>query len=611
MLGLLSGLGRGALESKYEQKLLQRKRFEEWQKQQMELSNEEKAYISNLPRYQRALELANEKLGIAENANALPTSPGDGLLRNDTANIFKDWFRSNKKVDARNEFSRYLEGELLPAIMQIEGLPMNEYSVKSFKQKFNVNKLTAENWRKFFGETKEKLNARALDIQKKIRGLSEEQLSELMQDPQIEKTIKEEATRKLDSQIEGLDSETIDALIKLSGDPKIEKEPEEVKKNFLREMGLQIIASVPAIMIGAEVGASFGPLGIFLGGLAGGIYGAYAGTAAERGLAGDKNPLYNAIPETWENIPAIAVGHVIAPGLSKILKGVRGRFNPGREPLKEVVGRGFDTAVKDAENIGVKDVGKYLKSAAKETNNPFQRKIIEDLESKFSGEAGSYKAKEFAGILSGIRENSFKLAEKHGIPESQVKEVVSKLEERFLPLRANVSKTMGLLSGASSALEKGNVRKVAEIFGELPEKIAVDGGVFTKDQVVRGFLLENSNAIRNKYIKPIDTTQLMEIAEKVGLVKKVSSWAARETLAKIGLNGLADKKIAKLFAHYSFGSAKDSVTKDLMAALQGKIIEEQSGFIAEMLKKAGMSGTQVGMSSAKALTPGAMKWLID
>lgn len=609
MLGLLSGLGRGALDSKYEQKLWQRKRFEEWQKERMELSSEEKAYISNLPRYQRALELANEKLGIAENANALPTSPGDGLLRNDTANIFKDWFRSNKKVDARNEFSRYLEGELLPAIMQIEGLPMNEYSVKSFKQKFNINKLTAENWRKFFGETKEKLEARALDIQKKVRGLNETQLSELMQDPQIEKTVKEEATRKLDSQIEGLGSEAIDALIKLSGDPKIAKEPQEVKKNFLREMGLQIIGSVPAIMIGAEAGAPFGPAGIFLGGLIGGISGAYAGTAAERGLAGDKNPLYNAIPDTVEEAPLIAASHVIAPGLSKILKGVSGRFKPGRELLEHVVSRGFDTAVKDVPNIAVKDVGEFLGSALKSTTDPFEQKVIQGLKKEFSGKSGSYTAEKFADMLSGRRASAKQLAEKFGVSTKEVKDVVSKLEERFLPLRASVSKTSGLLSGAEEALKGGNVRKVAEIFGKLPEKIAIDSGVFTKDQVIKGFLLENSNVIRNKYIKPIDTTQLLELAEKVGLVKKVSSWAARETLAKIGLNGLADKKIAKLFAHYSFGSAKDSVTKDLMAALQGKIIEEQSGFIAEMLKRAGMSGTQIGMSSAKAGATGAMKWL--
>lgn len=609
MLGLLSGLGRGALDSKYEQKLHQRKLFEEWRKQQTELSTEEKAYISNVPRYQRALELANEKLNAAE--NALPDSRFSRMLTGDKINAITDLFRSKDKLNARNEFSRYLEGELLPAIMQIEGLPMTEYSVKSFKEKFNVNKLSAENWRKFFGETKEKLNARALDIQKKVRGLSEAQLSELMQDPQIEKTVKEEAVRKLDSQIEDLGSEAIDSLIKLSGNPKIMEEPKEVKKNFLREMGLQIIASVPAIMIGAEAGTPFGPAGMFIGGLIGGIGGAYAGTSAERGIAGDKNPLYNAIPDTVEDIPAIAVGHVVAPGLSKIVKGVRGRFNPGREPLKEVVGRGFDTAIKDVPNIEVKDVGKYLKSAAKETNNPFQRKIIEDLEGKFSGEAGSYKAKEFADILSGLRENAFKSAEKHGIPENQVKEVISKLEERFLPLRANVSKTMGLLSGANSALEKGNVRRVAEIFSELPEKIAVDSGVFTKDQVIRGFLLENSNVIRNKYIKPISSEQLMEIANQMSWFKKATSWAGRETLAKIGLNGFNDGKIAKLFAQYAFGSAKDPVTRDLMAALQGKIIEEQSGFIAEMLKRAGMSGTQVGMSSAKALTPGAMKWLID
>ncbi|WP_343288779.1 hypothetical protein [Wolbachia endosymbiont of Encarsia formosa] len=603
MLGLLSGLGRGALDSKYEQKLHHRKLFEEWQKERMELSTEEKAYISNLPRYQRALELANEKLNAAE--NALPDSRFSILL---SGNSIADLFRSKDKLNASNEFARYLEGELLPAIMQIEGLPMTEYSVKSFKEKFDINKLKAKDWRKFFGETKEKLTSRAGDIQKKVRGLNETQLNELMQDPQIEKTIKEESIRKLDSQIEGLSDDELSSLIKFSGYAEINEEPKEVKKNFLREMGLQIIASVPAIMIGAEAGVSFGPVGIFLGGLIGGIGGAYAGTSAERGIAGDKDWYSNAAVDTVEDIPAIDIGHAVAPGLGKILKGVSSRFKPGREPLREVVSRGFDTAVKDVENIGVKDVGKYLKSAAKENNNPFQRKIIEDLESKFYGEAGSYKAKEFADILSGLRENSYKLAEKHGIPENQVKEVISKLEERFLPLRANVSKTMGLLSWASSALEKGNVRKVAEIFSELPAKIAIDSGVFTKDQVIRGFLLENSNMIRNRYIEPVTSEKVMEFVNKIGGLTSLSAGALRLLLAEIGLNGFADKQIAKLFAKYSFGSAKDSVTLELMAALQGRIIEEQSGFIAEMLKRAGMSGTQVG---AKALTPGAMKWLID
>lgn len=606
MLGLLSGLGRGALDSKYEQKLWQRKRLEEWQKQQMELSSEEKAYISNLPRYQRALDLANEKLNAAE--NALPDSRFSRMFSGNKINAITDLFRDKDKLNARNEFARYLEGELLPAIMQIEGLPMNEYSVKSFKEKFNINKLSAKNWRKFFGETKEKLEARALDIQKKVRGLSEAQLSELMQDPQIEKTIKEEATRKLDSQIEDLSDDELSSLIKFSGYAEINEEPKEVKKNFLREMGLQIIGSVPAIMIGAEAGAPFGPAGMFIGGLIGGIGGAYAGTAAERGLAGDKNPLYNAIPDTVEDIPAIAVGHVVAPGLSKVLKGAGSLFKSGRESVRNIVSRGFDTAVKDVPNIGVKDVSSYLKSAAKQTNNPFQRKIIKDLGSKFSGEAGSYKSKEFAEILSGLRGSSYKLAEKHGIPENQVKEVISKLEEHFLPLRANVSKTMGLLSGASDALQGGNVRRVAEIFGELPEKIAVDSGVFTKEQVIRGFLLENANAIRNKHIAPIASEKLMEFVNKLGFFGHLPAEGIRLLLAKIGLNGFSDGKIAKLFAQYSFGSAKDSVSRELMAALQGRIIEEQSGFIAEMLKRAGMSGTQVG---AKAITPGAMKWLND
>lgn len=599
MLGLLSGLGRGALDSKYEQKLWQRKRFEEWQKQQTELSNEEKAYISNLPRYQRALELANEKLNAAE--NALPNPAFSRMTFGDKIRSVVDLGMSKEKRGARNEFARYLEGELLPAIMQIEGLPMTEYSVKSFKEKFDINKLRAKDWRKFFGETKEKLEARALDIQKKVRGLSEAQLSELMQDPQIEKTVKEEATRKLDGQIKNFSEDEVNSLIKLSGNAEMLKEPEEVKKNFLREMGLQIIASVPMMMIGAAQGAPFGPAGIFLGGLIGGFGGAYTGTAAERIIAGDKDWYSNAAVDTVEDAPLIAVSHALIPGLSKVSKIASIPFKRGREPLREVVGRGFDTAIKDVPNIAVKDVGKYLKSAAKETNNPFQRKIIEDLESKFSGEAGSYKAKEFAEMVSGFRENSFKLAEKHGIPENQVKEVISKLEERFLPLRANVSKTMGLLSGASSALEKGNVRRVAEIFSELPEKIAIDSGVFTKDQVIRGFLLENSNVIRNKYMAPVASEKIMEFFNKVGSFGHLSSGGARLLLAEIGLNGFNDKKIAKLFAQYAFGSAKDSVTKDLMAALQGRIIEEQSGFIAEMLKRAGMSG-------AKMVPYGLVKW---
>lgn len=443
MLGLLSGLGRGVLDSKYEQKLHQRKLFEEWQKQQTELSTEEKAYISNVPRYQRALELANEKLNAAE--NALPNPAFSRLTFGDKLRSLVDLGLTKEKRSARNEFARYLEGELLPAIMQIEGLPMTEYSVKSFKEKFDINKLKAKDWRKFFGETKEKLNARALDIQKKVRGLSEAQLSELMQDPQIEKTIKEEAVRKLDSQIEGLSDDELSALIKFSGNAEINEEPKEVKKNFLREMGLQIIGSVPAMMIAGTLATPYGAFAVFAASLLAGGVGAYAGTAAERGIAGDKNPLYNAIPDTLEDAPLIFASHLIAPGLSKGMKFVKGFFGPGREKVSTIVSRGFDTAVKDVENIGVKDVGKYLKSAAKETNNPFQRKIIEDLESKFSGEAGSYKAKEFADILSGLRENSFKSAEKHGIPENQVKEVISKLEERFLPLRAKCQQNNGAL----------------------------------------------------------------------------------------------------------------------------------------------------------------------
>lgn len=189
MLGLLGGLGTGALEGKYEQKLLQRKLFEELQKQYTErqlkaneLLPEEKTYISNIPRYQRALDLAYEKLNAVEKADALPDSQYSRLLYGNIVNPIVDLFRDENTVSARNEFSRYLEGELLPAIMQIEGLPMTEYSVKAFKEKFDVNKLSAKSWRKFFDETRRKLEARAGDIQKKIRSLDEVQLGKLMQD---------------------------------------------------------------------------------------------------------------------------------------------------------------------------------------------------------------------------------------------------------------------------------------------------------------------------------------------------------------------------------------------------------------------------------------------
>lgn len=585
MLGLLSGLGKGALEGKYER---EQKRFEEWQKQYMEqqlkaqeLSNEEKAYISNVPRYQRALELANEKLSSAE--NALPDSRFSRLLHGDKINSITDLFRGKDKVDARNEFSRYLEGELLPAIMQIEGLPMNEYSVKSFKEKFNVNKLSAKNWKKFFGETKEKLGARAQDIQKKIRGLNETQLSQLMQDPQIQEALKEEATRKLDSQIEGLSDDELSSLIKFSGHAEINDEPPEIKKNFLRELGLQLLFDIPAVGYGAALGSSLGPIGAFLGGGAGALVGAYAGTAAERTIAGDPHALSNAFTDTEENAVLTLVSHGLGTAAAKGGKLVTGLFKQGREPVRNVVSRSFDAAIKDLPDIKVKDVGSYLKSAAKETNNPFQRKIIKDLGNKFSGEGGSYKSKEFADILSGLRGSSYKLAEKHGIPENQVKDVISKLEEHFLPLRANVSKTLGLLSGASDALKGGNIRKVAEIFGELLQKIVIDNGVFTKDQVIRGFLLENADMIRNRYIAPVASEKLMEFVDKIGGLVSLSSGGVRLLLAKIGLSGFADRKIAKLFAEYSFGSAKDPVTRELMSALQGRIIEEQSGFILEML----------------------------
>lgn len=88
---------------------------------------------------------------------------------------------------------------------------------------------------------------------------------------------------------------------------------------------------------------------------------------------------------------------------------------------------------------------------------------------------------------------------------------------------------------------------------------------------------------------------MTEFVNKAGLFGNLSAEVVRETLARIGLNGFADGKIAKLFAQYSFGSTKDPVTKELLAALQGKIIEEQSGFILEMLKKAAMSRSRVGL----------------
>ncbi|WP_341816707.1 hypothetical protein [Wolbachia endosymbiont (group A) of Agelastica alni] len=290
-------------------------------------------------------------------------------------------------------------------------------------------------------------------------------------------------------------------------------------------------------------------------------------------------------------LAAHGLGNVVAKGG----KAVTGLFKQGREPVRNIVSRGFDTAIKEVPNIKVNDVGKFLKSATKETSNPFQRIIAKDLAKKFSSKGGNYTSKEFADILSGLRESSRNLAKKYNVPENQIRDVVSKLEENFLPLRANVSKTMGLLSGASSALEKGNVRKVAEIFGDLPEKIAIDNGVFTKDQVIRGFLLENADAIRNKFIAPVASEKLTEFANKTGWFGHLSGGAMKEVLAQIGLNGFADGKIAKLFAQYSFGSAKDPVTKELLSALQGKIIEEQSGFILEMLKKAAMSGGKVAL----------------
>lgn len=360
-------------------------------------------------------------------------------------------------------------------------------------------------------------------------------------------------------------------------------------------MGLQIIVSVPAMMIAGALATPYGALAVFSAELLAGLGSSFVGTAIERGIAGDEHYIANSAVDTAEEGPLIAASHLIAPGLGKIVKGVRGRFNPGREPVRNVVSRGFDAAIKDVPNIGVKDVGSYLKSAAKETNNPFQRIVAKDLAKKFSSKDGNYTAKEFADILSGLRESSRNLAKKYDVPESQIRDIVSKLEERFLPLRANVSKTMGLLSGASSALEKGNVRKVAEVFGELPEKIAIDNGVFTKDQVIRSFLLENADVIRNKFIAPVASEKLTEFANKTGWFGHLSTGAVRETLAKIGLNGFADGKIAKLFAQYSFGSAKDPVTRELLSALQGKIIEEQSGFILEMLKKAAMSGGKVAL----------------
>lgn len=600
MLGLLSGLGKGALEGKYEQRLLERKRFEEWQKQYMEqqlkaqeLLPGEKEYIANVPRYQRAIDLAYEKLSAAE--GALPDSGFSRMLHGDRINSVMDLVRDKSKVDARNEFGRYLEGELLPAIMQIEGLPINKYSVEAFKEKFDVNKLSAKSWRKFFDETREKLDARAGDIQKKIRGLNETQLSQLMQDPQIEKTLKEEATKKLDSQIEGLSDDELSALIKFSGNAKINEEPKEIKKNFLREMGLQIIADVPAVAIGVALGAPLGPIGMFIGGSLGALVGAFAGTAAERGIAGDPNALSNAFTDTKEDAALIVAAHGLGNVVAKGGKAVTGLFKQGREQVRNVVSRGFDAAIKDVPNIKVNDVGEFLKSTTKKTSNPFQKIVAKDLAKKFSSKDGNYTSKEFADILSGLRESSRNLAKKYDVPENQIRDIVSKLEEHFLPLRANVSKTMGLLSGASSALEKGNVRKAAEIFSELPEKIAIDNGVFTKDQVIKSFLLENANVIRNKHIKPVDSAQLLEFANKTGWFGHLSTGAVRETLAKIGLNGFADGKIAKLFAQYSFGSAKDPVTRELLSALQGKIIEKQSVFILEMLKKAAMSGGKVAL----------------
>lgn len=575
------------------------RRLEELQTEQQlkanELLPEEKTYISKVPRYQRAIDLAHEKLSAAEKSDALPNSSFERLLYGNRINPIVDLFRDKDTVSARNEFSRYLEGELLPAIMQIEGLPMTEYSVKSFKEKFDVNKLSAKSWRKFFDETREKLESRAGDIHKKVGRLNEAQLGSLLQDPQMQATMKEEVTRKLDSQIEGLSEAQIDALIKLSGNSMVSEEPKEIKKNFLRELGLQIIADIPAVAIGAALGSPLGPIGMFIGGSLGSLVGAYLGTAAERTIAGDPHAFSNAFTDTEEDALLILAGHGLGSVVSKGGKAVKGLFTKGREPIRNVVSRGFDAAIKDVPNIKVNDVGEFLKNTAKHTVNPFQKIVTRDLAKKFSGKEGSYTAKEFSEILSGFRESSLKLAEKYGIPENQFRDIVSKIEERFLPLRANVSKTMGLLSGAKDALEKGNVRKVAEIFGELPGKIAIDNGIFAKDQVIRGFLLENANTIRNRYIAPVASEKLIEFANKTGWFGNLSGGAIREVLARIGLNGFTDGQIAKLFAQYSFSSSKNPVTRELLAALQGRIIEEQSGFIMEMLKKTAMSSVRVGL----------------
>ncbi|MDG7057340.1 MAG: hypothetical protein LKM43_04300, partial [Wolbachia endosymbiont of Penenirmus auritus] len=564
------------------------------------------AYISNIPRYQRALDLAYEKLNAAEKADALPDSQYSRLLYGNIVNPIVDLFRDEDTVSARNEFSRYLEGELLPAIMQIEGLPMTEYSVKSFKEKFDVNKLSAKSWRKFFDETRRKLESRAGDIQKKIRSLDEVQLGKLMQDPQIQATIKEEVTRKLDNQIEGLSDDELNALIKLSGSPEMSNEPPEVKKNLLRELALQLMFDVSIVPTLAKTGfAIAGPLGAFVFGGIGALISAFAGTVVERTIAGDPDPIPHSFTDTKQEAPLTLVGHTLGSVIARSGRAIKGLFKQGKEPVGNIVSRGFDAAIKDVPNIKASDVGEFLKSTAKQTSNTFQRKFIQDLGSKFSGESGSYTAKEFAEILAGHRTAAKKLAEKYGISPEEVRGVVSKIEERFLPLRADVSKTFGLLSGAKDALEKGNVRKVAEIFGELPEKIVIGDGVFTKGQVIRHFLLEHSNVIRNKYRKPTGSAEeVITFASQIGQFAKLPIHAIKEFLVKIGLNGITDPQIAKLFAKYSFGSSESEVIRQLQSALQGKIIEEQSGFIMEMLKKVAMSGSRVGLR-------GRVKWNKD
>ncbi|MGL9688580.1 MAG: hypothetical protein ACR5K6_02290 [Wolbachia sp.] len=137
--------------------------------------------------------------------------------------------------------------------------------------------------------------------------------------------MKEEVTRKLDSKIKGLSEAEVDALIKLSGNSMVSEESKEIKKNFLRELGLQLMFDIPAVGYGVSIGSIGGPIGMFLGGGIGALVGAFAGTAAERIIAGDPNLLPNAYTdikkEALLTFLTYAAGGAVAKG-GKVIKGL-------------------------------------------------------------------------------------------------------------------------------------------------------------------------------------------------------------------------------------------------------------------------------------------------